>query len=80
MKELEVETAEHQELKRNMIGHNETKRELEGRIERYKNELTELQELYDQLQIKHGSLEIEQQKVNEQLETYKKDLAETAEK
>lgn len=47
MKELADETAEHQELKRNMIGHNETKRELEGRIDKYKNELTELQDQYD---------------------------------
>ena len=47
MKELAEETAEHQELKRNMIGHNETKRELEGRIDKYKNELTELQDQYD---------------------------------
>ena len=80
MKELAEETAEHQELKRNMIRHNETKKNLEGLIDKYKNELSQLQDQYDKLQIKHGSLEIEQQKVNEQLETYKKDLADTAEK
>jgi len=63
-----------------MIGHNETKRELDARIEKYKSDLAALQDLYDQLQIKHGSLEIEQQKVREQLETCQKDLADTADK
>ena len=59
MKELADETAEHQELKRNMIGHNETKRNLETLIDKLKTEVAELQNSYDQLQIAHGSLEIE---------------------
>lgn len=49
MKELADETAEHQELKRNMIGHNETKRNLENLIDKLKKENEELQTKFDEL-------------------------------
>lgn len=65
MKELAEETAAHQELKRNMIGHNETKRTLETLIDKLKGEQEETTKSYDDLQIAHGSLQIELQKVNE---------------
>lgn len=49
MKELADETAEHQELKRNMIGHNETKRNLDNLIDKLKKENEELQTKFDEL-------------------------------
>lgn len=55
MKELADETAAHQELKRNMIGHNETKRTLETLIDKLKGEVEEISKSYDELQISHGS-------------------------
>lgn len=47
MTELAEETSQHQDLKRNMIGHNETKRNLEALIEKFKVESEEVKGSYD---------------------------------
>ena len=63
-----------------MIGSDELANEREFRIQKLKDDLSELKKLYDELVIKHGSLEIHNLKVIEQHENCSKDLKDTVEK
>lgn len=58
MKELATLTAEFTEVKRQMVGHNELKREREERIEKLKKELLETHEKFDNIDIEYSTLKI----------------------
>ena len=65
MEELSAVTIEYQNIKRQVVGHNELNREREERIERLKNELAELQIKYESQDIEKGTLKINYGKVME---------------
>lgn len=80
MKELAALSGEHAELKRQMVGHNELKREREERIEKLKKELQEIRDSNDNLDIEFSTLKINHAKTMDLYTVCSKDLEATAEK
>ena len=80
MEELTQTTQDFQELKRNTISFNEMTRVREERIAKLKQELDETMAKYEELDIKHGSLIIEHDKIKDQKNTSLKDLEDTVKK
>ena len=67
-------------MKRQVVGHDELNREREERIERLKNELSELKVKHEELEIEKGTLKINYAKVMELYEICQRDLDDTTEK
>jgi len=63
MKELALTKAELQENKREMIGYTENQKEREEKISKYSKELKELKTNFDDLELKHGTLLISNEKL-----------------
>jgi chromosome segregation ATPase len=65
MAELNTVTTDYQNIKRQVVGHDELNKEREERIERLKTELAELKTNYEALEIERGTLKINYGKVIE---------------
>jgi chromosome segregation ATPase len=80
MLELHQTNSAYQELKRNMITHDEQMRQRDDKITLLKTELEETQAKLEQLNIAHGTVNIQFSKVNEQFELTNKELQDTVQK
>ena len=80
IKELAAVSAEHAELKRHMVGHNELKREREERIEKLKKELQDIRDSNDNLDIEYSTLKINHAKTMDLYTVCARDLDATTEK
>lgn len=80
MKELQEMTAEFSDVKRQMVGHNEMKKEREERIEKLKKELQEYHEKYNVIDIEYSTLKINYAKTMDLYTVSSKDLEATTEK
>jgi len=80
MQELATINSEYTEVKRQMVGHNELKREREERIEKLKNDLQETRDNHDNLDIEFSTLKINYAKTMDLYTVCSKDLEATTEK
>lgn len=71
---------EYQRVKKNMTGHEELRKEREERIEKLKKDLNDYREKFEALEIEHGTLLINHDKVNTQLDELTKDHENTVDK
>ena len=65
MKQLNQTVVEYQTAKREIIGFNEISKEREERLEKLKSELGELKVKFEELDLQHGTLSIQYDKVKE---------------
>jgi chromosome segregation ATPase len=68
MNELNAINSEYQELKRNTISHDETNKVKDGQIATLKDELKDLKSKFEDLDLLYGTLNINNDKLNEQFE------------
>lgn len=80
MADLNTVTSELQDLRKDMIGANEVKKEREERIKKQKNEMSSLKSAFDELEIKYNSMVITQNKTQDSLVQTEKDLKDTVKK
>ena len=80
MEEINKINVEYQDSKREIIGFGEIQKEREERIQKLKRELTDIKVKYEELDLKHGTLSIQFDKVKEQYDVSKKDLDDAIEK
>jgi chromosome segregation ATPase len=72
--------SEYQNIKKRMIGSDELAREREERIEKFKTLIQEQKVSLEKLEIEHGTLKINHEKVSEQFANSSRDLIDTVEK
>jgi len=80
MAELSTTTSEYQEAKRMMVGHNEVAKEREARIDKLRADFKQLKDIYETLDVEHGSLKIQYAKTLELYERTTADLDDTTSK
>jgi chromosome segregation ATPase len=80
MLEVNKVNLEFQESKREIIGFGEIQKEREERIDKLKKDHREIKMLFDDIDLKHGTLTIQHEKVREQYDNSKKDLDDAIDK
>ena len=80
IKEITTLSSEYSEVKRQMVGHNELKREREERIDKLKKDLSEFRDKNDNLDIEFATLKIHNSKTMDLYAISSKDLEATTEK
>ena len=80
MNELNAINSEYQELKRNTISHDETNKVKDGQINTLRGEQKDLQKKFEDLDLSYGTLNINNDKLNEQYEQTQKELVDTVSK
>lgn len=80
MNSLHEQTTVYQELKRNMIGHNEEIRQKNEKIDHLLVDLDNTKKHFSEMEINHGSLRIQFDKIKEQLDLNEKELKDVVEK
>jgi chromosome segregation ATPase len=80
IQELNKTNLEFQESKREIIGFSEIQKEREDRIEKLKAELKDVTARFEDVDLKYGTLTIQNDKVRDQYETARRDLEDAIEK